>query len=155
PIWLASLYFLIESMGGEQARPVALRRAFLSGLLFGAALLCSQKVGFALAGVAGIYVSFALHRRRHSAPGAGEELLVWCVGTALPIAMAVGYFVSMRSASDFGKWVVVEALKVRSQLPRTKYLWVLVEQNPMAVALMSGGVVHSAYSLSREWNWAT
>ncbi len=148
--WLASLLLLLSGVRAEGPRHRRAWRFALSGACFGAGLMCTQKLLLALLGLGPTMLWYLLDRRGpDELTGRARDVALALGGLAVPLLATLGWFAAHGALGPFLHFNLVLNLGWRRTIAPGDFLWRLVGQNPLLVALALGGLARSVAGIAR------
>jgi len=150
--WMGSLLcwldgFRSDSGGGRRVR----LRFVLSGLAFGVALLCTQKMLFAVPGFALVNFWYLVDSRGGgSLRERGGNVLALLVGSLIPIALTLVYFAARGGLGAFVEFNLLLNLRWKVRFAPWNYLRQWVRQNPFEVVFAAVGMLRFGATAYRK-----
>lgn len=149
--WLACLVAVVRGIRGEETARKSRWRFAWSGAFLGAALMCTQKMLFALPGF-GVAMLWYLIDPRSRGTRHQRFWNVACqvVGFCLPVLLTLGYFAVRGALGEFFEYNFLLNLRWKHHFPPGPYLKQLVKDNPILVALAVLGFFRALWGILRR-----
>ena len=149
--WMGSLVFLIY---GLRSRDMCAGRSrmlfFSSGFFLGIAIMSTQKMLFAVPGVAVTLAWYALDSRLTRTKRIKRlDILCYFLGAGLITLAVTGYFAFHNGFGAFIEWNLLFNVSYLARVEPHIYLRQLVRQNPFIMILGAMGLLHTAFMMYR------
>jgi hypothetical protein len=147
-LWLACLIAVVRGIREEEFGRKSRWRFAWSGIFLGAALMCTQKMLFALPGfgLAMLWYLFdarSLGTRRQRFWNIAYQVLGFC----LPILLTLGYFAVRGAIGEFIEYNFLINFRWKSRFAPTYFLKQLVKDNPVIVGLAVSGFFSALWGM--------
>ena len=146
-LWLACLIAVVLGIREEEFDRARWRFAW-SGIFLGAAVMCTQKMLFALPGFGLAMLWYLFDPRSLGTRGQRFRNIAYQVlGFCLPILLTLGYFAVRGAIGEFIEYNFLMNFRWKSRFAPTYFLKQLVKDNPIIVGLAVAGFFSALWGM--------
>lgn len=138
---LGSLTMIVRSVRGEQAREAGRGTYLVAGVLFGAAVLATQKVLLAVPGLLPAAAAYCLEKAGPPRRERAVNVLAFVAGGAAVLAVVAVYFAGRGALVEFVRSAFLTTVGWKVWMPASRYGLALVRQDPLFVTLAGLGLL--------------